>query len=73
MSQYTLSINGQARQVDVAPHTPLLRVLRDSLHHWWAPSSAAVQALAARAPCMWAASLRGPSDTGVPRGGASPS
>jgi isoquinoline 1-oxidoreductase alpha subunit len=32
MNRYTLSINGQARQVDVAPDTPLLWVLRDSLH-----------------------------------------
>ena len=31
MSQYTLSINGATRQVDVAADTPLLWVLRDSL------------------------------------------
>jgi isoquinoline 1-oxidoreductase alpha subunit len=31
MSKYTLNINGQARTVDVAPDTPLLWVLRDSL------------------------------------------
>ncbi|HWA10790.1 MAG TPA: (2Fe-2S)-binding protein [Opitutaceae bacterium] len=31
MSKYTLQINGQARTVDVAPDTPLLWVLRDSL------------------------------------------
>jgi len=32
MSQYTLQINGQSRTVDVAPDTPLLWVLRDSLN-----------------------------------------
>ncbi len=31
MSKYTLQINGQSRNVDVAPDTPLLWVLRDSL------------------------------------------
>ncbi len=31
MSQYTLNVNGQSRTVDVAPETPLLWVLRDSL------------------------------------------
>jgi isoquinoline 1-oxidoreductase alpha subunit len=31
MSKYTLSINGEPRNVDVAPETPLLWVLRDSL------------------------------------------
>jgi len=31
MSQYTLNINGQPRQVDVAADTPLLWVLRDQL------------------------------------------
>jgi len=31
MSQYTLNINGQSRNVDVAADTPLLWVLRDSL------------------------------------------
>ncbi|MEP6833198.1 MAG: 2Fe-2S iron-sulfur cluster-binding protein, partial [Gemmatimonas sp.] len=31
MSKYTLSVNGQARTVDVEPDTPLLWVLRDSL------------------------------------------
>lgn len=31
MSKYTLNINGEARTVDVAPDTPLLWVLRDSL------------------------------------------
>ncbi len=31
MSKYTLDINGQARDVDVASDTPLLWVLRDSL------------------------------------------
>src|SRR5450432_2105186 len=31
MSQYTLQVNGQPRSVDVAPDTPLLWVLRDSL------------------------------------------
>ncbi len=31
MSQYTLTVNGQSRSVDVAPETPLLWVLRDSL------------------------------------------
>lgn len=31
MSKYSLSINGHSRAVDVAPDTPLLWVLRDSL------------------------------------------
>ena len=31
MSKYTLQINGQSRNVDVAPDTPLLWVLRDNL------------------------------------------
>jgi isoquinoline 1-oxidoreductase subunit alpha len=31
MSQFSLLINGQSRSVDVAPDTPLLWVLRDSL------------------------------------------
>lgn len=31
MSQFRLHINGEVRQVDVAPDTPLLWVLRDSL------------------------------------------
>ena len=31
MSQYTLNVNGQSRTVDVAPETPMLWVLRDSL------------------------------------------
>src|SRR5674476_1052557 len=31
MSQYSLNINGVARRVEVAPDTPLLWVLRDSL------------------------------------------
>ena len=31
MSQFTLNINGQSLSVDVAPDTPLLWVLRDSL------------------------------------------
>ena len=31
MSNYSLSINGQSRSVDVAPDTPLLWVLRDNL------------------------------------------
>ena len=31
MSQYTLNVNGQSRTVDVAPETPLLWVLRDTL------------------------------------------
>jgi isoquinoline 1-oxidoreductase alpha subunit len=31
MSSYTLSVNGQSHSVDVAPDTPLLWVLRDSL------------------------------------------
>jgi isoquinoline 1-oxidoreductase alpha subunit len=31
MSKYTLNVNGQSRSVDVAPDTPLLWVLRDSL------------------------------------------
>jgi isoquinoline 1-oxidoreductase alpha subunit len=31
MSQYTLSINGQARSVEATPDTPLLWVLRDHL------------------------------------------
>jgi isoquinoline 1-oxidoreductase alpha subunit len=31
MSKYTLTINGRARSVDVAPDTPLLWVLRDTL------------------------------------------
>ena len=31
MSKYTLTVNGQSRSVDVAPETPLLWVLRDSL------------------------------------------
>jgi isoquinoline 1-oxidoreductase alpha subunit len=31
MSQYSLNINGVTQQVDVAPETPLLWVLRDSL------------------------------------------
>jgi isoquinoline 1-oxidoreductase alpha subunit len=31
MGQYSLNINGVAHQVDVAPETPLLWVLRDSL------------------------------------------
>lgn len=31
MSKYTLSVNGQAREVDVASDTPLLWALRDSL------------------------------------------
>lgn len=31
MSKYTLLVNGQSRSVDVAPDTPLLWVLRDSL------------------------------------------
>ena len=31
MSKYTLSVNGQSRSVDVAPDTPMLWVLRDSL------------------------------------------
>ncbi|MEO6246258.1 MAG: 2Fe-2S iron-sulfur cluster-binding protein, partial [Opitutaceae bacterium] len=29
--KYTLTINGQSRTVDVAPETPMLWVLRDSL------------------------------------------
>ena len=29
--KYTLNVNGQSRTVDVAPDTPLLWVLRDSL------------------------------------------
>jgi isoquinoline 1-oxidoreductase alpha subunit len=32
MSQYTLSINGQAHKVELAPDTPLLWVLRDALN-----------------------------------------
>lgn len=32
MSKYTLNISGRARQVDVAPDTPLLWVLRDALN-----------------------------------------
>jgi isoquinoline 1-oxidoreductase alpha subunit len=32
MAQYTININGQNRQVDVDPDTPLLWVLRDSLN-----------------------------------------
>ncbi len=32
MSQYTLHINGQAHTVDLAPDTPLLWVLRDTLN-----------------------------------------
>ena len=32
MSQYTLTINGQSRSVDVPADTPLLWVLRDSLN-----------------------------------------
>jgi isoquinoline 1-oxidoreductase alpha subunit len=32
MSKYTLNINGEARTVDVQPDTPLLWVLRDTLH-----------------------------------------
>jgi len=31
MSKYTLNINGETRNVDVAPDTPLLWVLRDTL------------------------------------------
>ena len=31
MSKYTLSVNGQPHAVDVAPDTPMLWVLRDSL------------------------------------------
>ena len=31
MSKYTLSVNGQSKTVDVAPDTPMLWVLRDSL------------------------------------------
>ena len=31
MSNYTLNVNGQSRSVDVAPETPLLWVLRDTL------------------------------------------
>lgn len=31
MSQFTLTVNGQSRAVDVAPDTPLLWVLRDHL------------------------------------------
>ena len=31
MSKFTLNINGEARSVDVAPDTPLLWVLRDTL------------------------------------------
>jgi isoquinoline 1-oxidoreductase alpha subunit len=31
MSKYTLNVNGQAHTVDVAPDTPMLWVLRDSL------------------------------------------
>jgi len=31
MSKFTLNVNGQSRSVDVAPETPLLWVLRDSL------------------------------------------
>ena len=31
MSKFTLTVNGQSRSVDVAPDTPLLWVLRDSL------------------------------------------
>jgi isoquinoline 1-oxidoreductase subunit alpha len=31
MSNYTLNVNGQSRTVDVAPDTPLLWVLRDTL------------------------------------------
>ncbi|MCB4358827.1 (2Fe-2S)-binding protein [Quatrionicoccus australiensis] len=31
MSKYTLTINGETRSVDVAPDTPLLWVLRDTL------------------------------------------
>jgi isoquinoline 1-oxidoreductase alpha subunit len=31
MSHYTLNVNGQSRSVEVAPNTPLLWVLRDSL------------------------------------------
>ncbi|MEN9663191.1 MAG: hypothetical protein RL324_2140, partial [Verrucomicrobiota bacterium] len=31
MPQFTLNVNGQSRTVDVAPETPLLWVLRDSL------------------------------------------
>ena len=31
MSKYTLTVNGQSRSVDVAPDTPMLWVLRDSL------------------------------------------
>lgn len=32
MAQYTINVNGQDRQVDVANDTPLLWVLRDSLN-----------------------------------------
>jgi isoquinoline 1-oxidoreductase subunit alpha len=32
MSMVSLTINGRARQIDVSPDTPLLWVLRDSLH-----------------------------------------
>lgn len=32
MAQYTINVNGQNRQVDVDPDTPLLWVLRDSLN-----------------------------------------
>lgn len=32
MSSFTLSVNGSARTVDVAPDTPLLWVLRDTLN-----------------------------------------
>jgi len=32
MSKYTLQVNGQSQNVDVAPDTPLLWVLRDSLN-----------------------------------------
>lgn len=32
MAQFTLNINGESRQVDVDPQTPLLWVLRDHLH-----------------------------------------
>ena len=32
MSSFTLSVNGSARTVDVAPDTPLLWVLRDALN-----------------------------------------
>jgi len=31
MSKYTLSVNGQSHSVDVAPDTPMLWVLRDTL------------------------------------------